>query len=360
MESLDHDRIDGAIYMNIPNDYLDVRLAKGFTIADYQRAEVARDREAISAFVRQRFTERYVTPLRPERTEKTEKTEMTEKHGFCTMAICCLMVEALESFWQGWENTSRRGQGQKAFCLFFDRESDFEGFRDHAIDFYRGVRSGILHQSETTNGWRIRRSGPLFCPQTKTINATKFHDALVNALDCYCEALRTSDWEDEIWRNFRKKMKSVIVNCSAKDYYFAYGSNLDSQRLIDRAPSASFTLKGYVKDKQVVINKTSAGGFAKANLTDMPHWNTWGVVFEIDPQDWPSLDKIEEGYDRREIQVWLNDECWLWAQTYISSHLTANGVAAESYKAHIILGAEQHHLPQDYLDYLRGLPAKPD
>ena len=44
---------------------------------------------------------------------------------------------------------------------FFDVESAFAPFRGHVRDFYKGVRCGILHQAETTMGWRIRRDGDL-------------------------------------------------------------------------------------------------------------------------------------------------------------------------------------------------------
>ena len=132
------------------------------------------------------------------------------------MAICCLMIEALESFWRGWSDT--RGRSGEAFRSFFRRclEQNLElgVFSQQADDFYEGVRCGILHQAETTRGWRIRRKGPLFDQSTKTINATKFHDQLENALKRYCDELKQSEWDSEIWCNLREKMKRVIENCN--------------------------------------------------------------------------------------------------------------------------------------------------
>ena len=129
------------------------------------------------------------------------------------------MIEALESFWQGWPNTNRRSRA--AFRSFFQRCSnqglELGMFSNLADDFYNGVRCGILHQAETTNGWRIRRKGSLFEPTTKTINATLFHDELEKALGRYVETLKQSDWESEIWRNLRKKMDAVLKNCEPRD-----------------------------------------------------------------------------------------------------------------------------------------------
>jgi len=184
----------------------DVRLSSSVTIEEYHQREAEKNRERIADFILERFTERYIRPL---------LVDPAKKHGFCTMAISCLMIEALESFWQGWPNT--RGLSREAFRSFFQRCSK-QGlalgvFAQLADDFYTGVRSGILHQAETTNGWRIRRKGPLYDSVTKTINATKFHHELEKALRAYCDELKCSEWDAQVWQNLKTKMRSVIENC---------------------------------------------------------------------------------------------------------------------------------------------------
>ncbi|MBO9314469.1 MAG: hypothetical protein J7456_01630 [Chloroflexus sp.] len=123
------------------------------------------------------------------------------------------MIETLESFRHGWGDT--RGKSKKAFDEFFKwcKENKLELGVFDPKDFYKGVRCGILHQGETTNGWRIRRKGPLYDPSAKIINATAFHNELENALKRYLSALEESDWESKIWQNLRRKMKHVIANC---------------------------------------------------------------------------------------------------------------------------------------------------
>ncbi len=66
-----------------------VKLSKNVTINEYLHFEKTQNRERIAEFIKERFTERYITPL---------KVDAEKKHGFCTMAICCLMIEAFESF----------------------------------------------------------------------------------------------------------------------------------------------------------------------------------------------------------------------------------------------------------------------
>ncbi|WP_298819514.1 hypothetical protein [uncultured Chloroflexus sp.] len=62
----------------------DVKLSSSMTITRYRELEKQQDRNAIADFICQRFIERYITPLRG---------DPDEKHGFCTMAICCLMID---------------------------------------------------------------------------------------------------------------------------------------------------------------------------------------------------------------------------------------------------------------------------
>ncbi|MDX2272226.1 MAG: hypothetical protein NW237_09815 [Cyanobacteriota bacterium] len=177
-------------------------LSKNVSVADYLQMEKEKDKPKIIEFIKLRFTERYITPLR---------CDPKLKHGFCTMAICCLMIETLESFWQGWDNS--RSRSKLAFCSFFARNQNLSAFQGYAESFYKNVRCGILHQAETMDGWHIRRDGSLFEVKTKTINATSFHNEMENCLEYYCLTLEKEDWNSETWSNFRKKMQAIISHC---------------------------------------------------------------------------------------------------------------------------------------------------
>ena len=62
-------------------------------------------------------------------------------------------------------------------------------------------------------GWRIRRCGPLFDANAKTVNATEFLQNLEACLENYCKELGQADWDYEVWENLRKKkMKTVCDN----------------------------------------------------------------------------------------------------------------------------------------------------
>ena len=185
-----------------------VLCSKGnITVAKCRHMIQRQDKQALVEFVRNRFSERYITPL-----ESIPSEPKNLRNGFSTMAISCLMIEALESFWQGLPDTRPRGASQAAFSSFFDRSDNLKNFRGRARDFYTHVRCGILHQAETTGAWRILRGGVLFDPKTKTINATRFHRELARCLITYCDALSAEPWNAEIWRLFRKKMNAIFKN----------------------------------------------------------------------------------------------------------------------------------------------------
>jgi hypothetical protein len=180
-------------------------LATGFTVRDYTLALAARNKDKIADAIRRRFVERYLEPV----------ASAKHKHGFTMIAISCLMIESLESFRQGWPNS--RDKSKAAFCYFFDGNDHFKDFRGHSQAFYTNVRCGILHQAETTGGWRITRkqTAPLFDPNLLVVNANRFLRMLSQVLDEFRERLTVADWDSVDWNNVRAKMKALCENCRA-------------------------------------------------------------------------------------------------------------------------------------------------
>ncbi len=180
----------------------DVLLSSKVSVARYRELEAAQSTGAIVTFLRERFEERYLTPLLDADTDV--------RNGFAMMAGGCLMIEALESFRLGWPDS--RGRSEKAFCSFFAHWPPFEVLCPHAEGFYTHVRCGILHQAETTGGWRIRRKGALFDETERTVNATRFLKNLRAVLGAYCGELALQPWDSAIWRAFRAKMNHLCKN----------------------------------------------------------------------------------------------------------------------------------------------------
>lgn len=143
-----------------------------------------------------------------------------------------------------------------------------------------------------------------------------------------------------------------------KILYFAYGSNMSSQRFMRRIESAKAIEIAYLKDRKVLFNKQGVDGSGKANLIDAPGEVTWGVLYEIENKDLIKLDRIEGGYERTSVQVWRISGEEVSVVSYISKNLTDDPAAYDWYKDLLIKGAREHNLPQEYIDYLEQLPSK--
>jgi hypothetical protein len=175
----------------------EVFLSRSVTVADYRAYRDAKDKDRIADFLFERLHGRYLKPF----------ASSEYKHGFAMMACGCLLVETLEAFWTG---SAKSGSGGQAFTDFFTRVDHFVSLRKHARLFYKHVRCGIMHQGETTGGWRVRRdSDVLFTSDTLVIDATRFLNALEKALADYCELLKASEWDSSVWDKCRRKIKHI-------------------------------------------------------------------------------------------------------------------------------------------------------
>jgi hypothetical protein len=175
-------------------------------IKDYKKMLADRNKKKIAEMIYHRFYGRYIKPF----LFNNDRYKKHYKHGFVMMASSCLLIEALESFYQGLEETPRGENGQM-FDSFFAREKTFEKFRN--ANFYNHLRCGIMHQAETTGKFVILRKGSLFDSHKKTINAQEFLISMEKSLMTYKNHLLNSEWDSEIWDNLRRKMRFVISHC---------------------------------------------------------------------------------------------------------------------------------------------------
>jgi hypothetical protein len=176
------------------------------TVADYIKWRDAGElgKAQLARFINERLSERYLEPI--------NALSPVKRNSFAIMAISCLLIETLESIYQGWETSPTSSQ---AFRDFFDRQDEFQAFRPHAVEFYKRVRCGILHQGETTKGWSLSRAkgAPLLDEQSLTVNATAFHRRMARAVDRYSAKLLGKTPEPTLWPHFYKKMNATIKNC---------------------------------------------------------------------------------------------------------------------------------------------------
>ncbi|MCH9806240.1 MAG: gamma-glutamylcyclotransferase [Alphaproteobacteria bacterium] len=153
-------------------------------------------------------------------------------------------------------------------------------------------------------------------------------------------------------------------------HYFAYGSNMLTERLQARCSSARpigvASLMGFTLD----FSKTSQDGSGKATLVAAPEVASaivHGVVFELNANQLPILDTFEglgNGYDRPEgLSVsFPSASTPLPVTTYIAhpDHRDEQLQPYDWYHALVVTGARQHGLANHHLDRLTAIFPKPD
>lgn len=148
------------------------------------------------------------------------------------IATSCLLIESLQTFYDGNKNTKAettwngklitKGSGA-AFIRFFNEQSRFFpelrtyfpiSFAANGKDecaFYRHVRCGILHQAETTGRYCIALDDSVMFSH-KTVNARKFMNAVDNCALNYLDALKGSAITSDLWGAAAEKIRHICNN----------------------------------------------------------------------------------------------------------------------------------------------------
>jgi hypothetical protein len=131
-----------------------------------------------------------------------------EFSGFAIIALDCLLLETLYGFLNG-ASTGDTKTSYKTILM----GPPFSFDENLATEFYKNVRNGVVHDTETRKGWTIRMT-----PQTKTIerdlsggwilNRTMFHSALKTAFEDWIAQLRAGD--ETLRENMRRRMDEII------------------------------------------------------------------------------------------------------------------------------------------------------
>lgn len=145
--------------------------------------------------------------------------------------------------------------------------------------------------------------------------------------------------------------------------YFAYGSNLMSERIHLHNPSATFCYVARLQDfeldfgnSQGKTNETWHGGIATVNQS--PGNEVWGVVWKINKSNLSSLDK-QEGvnsgtYVPIEINVYTQEGKEITCRSYQLKNYE-RAPPSPQYKKVICIGAKESGLPLEYQKKLNAI-----
>jgi gamma-glutamylcyclotransferase len=150
----------------------------------------------------------------------------------------------------------------------------------------------------------------------------------------------------------------------ARVLYFAYGSNMLTNRLCARTPSAIALESGFIQGYQILFDKVSSDGSGKGGIvpTNDSLSVVYGVVFSMDSAEVTCLDRLEgvgTGYSKSNVTVFTETASYQ-AFTYIAVARKASLIPYDWYMALVVRGAIEHSLPAYYVERLLAIDAKPD
>lgn len=140
---------------------------------------------------------------------------------------------------------------------------------------------------------------------------------------------------------------------------FAYGSNMCMSRLTRRVASAKVHAAGNLRCHKFKIHKISKDGSGKANAFETQNESdiVIGVVYEIDADDKPELDKAEglgNGYNEKVVSIELFNGETIEACIYVAADDAIDDTLKpyKWYMNYILTGAVNFHLPVEYINEL--------
>lgn len=351
---------------NVPED---VRTSGDFSPKDWKvlRRQIMDDflcpekwGAAYDKFFLHRINTRFLNPARLiARNTGSHKSG----EGFTITAILCILIEYLQAYYEGCVYTTsdapnlyEYNRSRALFVNFLTGHAPFKAdfSKKDAERFYDDVRCGLLHEAATKGDAKIKALGASALLQKGVDGFVINRDALLTALEEYIRRYQEVLFADAALRiNFLRKIDEL--NGVGRVQYFAYGSNLLKEQFeVERGVFVHTSQIARLSDFKLVFNKKSTvdRSVSFANLAAKQGETTWGVLYEIDIDDFERLGRVDErGYNRKDICVGIEArQCR--AVTFISSSL-CDAVPSRNYVGRIIRGAAEKGLPRDYIEKIR-------
>jgi len=143
-----------------------------------------------------------------------------------------------------------------------------------------------------------------------------------------------------------------------KIYYYAYGSNMSEQRMIDRGLTPLNKQIGYLEEFKFLINKKSfknpSMGFA--NVIPDENSTVEGVLYEVYESDIKKLDKFEgfpNHYGKEQLNIRLSNGSYVKGVVYIANHNWTSPTELKTtneYKNYILEGRQ--YISENYYKFL--------
>ncbi|WP_028203551.1 gamma-glutamylcyclotransferase family protein [Paraburkholderia nodosa] len=155
------------------------------------------------------------------------------------------------------------------------------------------------------------------------------------------------------------------MHSSSEFTYFAYGSNMSIRRLIARLPSARVVTTGFVTGYKLAFDKLSkkdGSGKCDCEHTGNVGDRVYGVIFSVVPGEREALDTFEgagKGYAPLSVRV-ETATGGVYALTYVATKKQPGLQPYHWYKQHVLVGAREANLPEDYVRAIEAVDSIDD
>lgn len=147
------------------------------------------------------------------------------------------------------------------------------------------------------------------------------------------------------------------------EFYFAYGSNMNAERMRDRGMQVQAAVTGTLARYKLVFNKKASNkpGFAVANIAVHHNHRVEGIVYRLsDQREIEKMDRFEgvpRGYSRDLFAIQTAGGS-VPAWTYVANPavLVHDALPAQVYIDHLLAGRD--YLSEDYLAWIANHPAR--
>jgi gamma-glutamylcyclotransferase len=152
---------------------------------------------------------------------------------------------------------------------------------------------------------------------------------------------------------------------SSRVVVFAYGSNMLTAQIKERAPSVRVVNIGQLAGYELSWNKRSRkDGSGKCSITETGHPKhvVWGVVHDMSVADKVNLDRVEglgRGYAERVVKVATSTGSGT-AMAYYATSIDPGIRPYDWYRDLVVAGAREHQLPEEYVLALKRVVTMTD
>ena len=148
--------------------------------------------------------------------------------------------------------------------------------------------------------------------------------------------------------------------------YFAYGSNMSVCRIRNRVESAKPIARAMLRCHRLEFHKIGRDESGKCDIVHSSASDVvWGRVFHINCEHKEDLDSYEglgRGYFEKCVTVELDCGSTVCAVTYYANPTKTNPRLKPFtwYVKHVLTGAKEACLPEDYIKQIEAIEAKVD